>query len=353
MKALQYYGKGNIKLEDIPEPSPGPDEVKINVAYAGICGTDYEEYLYGPLWIPEEPHPVTGYGLSKGPVVLGHELSGIVSGAGKNVTHVKEGDRVASYPIIYCGECDNCKRGDYYLCSNIACLGLHCNGGFEEQVVVPGKNVFILPDGLDLQDAAAAEPLGFSLNSGQCAGITIGDDVAVFGAGIIGLLYLQVARVRGARRVIMIARRKNRLDTALKLGADAVIDTDSENVTERIMELTGGKGVDIVMEATGSNKVVEQIFPIVRSGGRIALGGVFPGKAEVDLKQIVNAGRTIVGLVAHNPIHFQTALKMLADGRINVKPIITKAVDLENIIPEGFNDYLENKGKYVKLVAKI
>jgi (R,R)-butanediol dehydrogenase/meso-butanediol dehydrogenase/diacetyl reductase len=99
--------------------------------------------------------------------------------------------------------------------------------------------------------------------------------------------------------------------------------------------------------------VLDPVFSIVRSGGRIALGGVFPGTAEIDLKQIVNTGRTVIGLVAHNPVHFETALKMLADGRVNVKPIITKAVDLENIIPEGFTDYLENKGKYVKLLAKV
>ena len=352
MKALRFYGRKDLRLENIDEPVPADDEVKVKVSYAGICGTDYEEYLYGPLWICTSPHPITGHSLKESPMILGHEFSGIVSETGKNAGRFKKGDRVAAYSILYCGKCDNCKAGKYYLCENIGCFGLHRQGAFQEYVTVPQSSIFRIPDNVSEMEAAVGEPLGFSLNSVDLANIKVGDDVVVFGAGTIGLLYLQVAKVRGAKRVFMAARRKNRLDTALKLGADAVIDTENDNVTEAILDLTGGKGADVIMEATGSNKVLDQIFTVVKSGGTILLGGVFPENADIDLKQIVNSGRSIVGAVAHNPVHFETALQMISDGRVNVSEIISKSVSLDNAFEEGFVDYLENKGKYIKLVIQ-
>jgi (R,R)-butanediol dehydrogenase/meso-butanediol dehydrogenase/diacetyl reductase len=352
MKALQYYGKKDLRLEDIPEPVAGDGEIKIKVSYAGICGTDYEEYLYGPLWVTKEPHPLTGHGLNNGPVVLGHEFSGKVTAVGKGVTKVVEGDRVAVHPMIVCGKCKNCLAGNYYLCSNIGCVGLHRNGGFQEYCVVPEWNVFKIPDALSEKHAAAAEPVGFALNSVDLMNLSVGEDVAVFGAGLIGLLYQQVARVCGARRVTMIARRKLRLDVSKELGADVVIDVESEDFKEKIMSMTGGLGVDSVFEATGSTNVLDQVFEVVKSGGKIVLGGVFPKDVTLDLKKIVNCGRTVIGAVAHNPIHFETALQMLSDGRINVDPIITKVVSLDDAIEEGFKDYLANKGDNIKLMIK-
>lgn len=349
MKALLYYGKNDIRLENIQEPVARPGEVKIKVSYAGICGTDYEEYLYGPLWVSKDsPHPLTG---KKAPLVLGHEFSGRVAEVGEGVKRVAIGDRVAVYPILYCGECRNCRQGYYYLCSRIGCIGLSCDGGFEEYCVVPERNVYRIPDELSEEHAAMAEPTGFCINAVGSTGISLGDDVAVFGAGGIGLICLQLARAAGCRRVFMIGRRRLRLETARKLGADEIIDEAQGNYREKIMELTDGQGVDCVIEATGSEKAVQQAFQVVKSGGKVTLAGVFTKNVEFDFKCIVNYGRRIAGAVGHNPNHFETALKMLTDGRVNVAPIITKIVKLESIIEEGFKQYLMNKGEHVKILV--
>jgi (R,R)-butanediol dehydrogenase/meso-butanediol dehydrogenase/diacetyl reductase len=350
VKALRFYKKNDMRLEDIPEPSPKKGEVKIKVSYAGICGTDYEEFLYGPLWVSQDaPHPLTG---KKAPMVLGHEFSGRVAEVGDGVTKFKSGDKVAVYPMIYCGECSNCKRGDYFLCKNIGCVGLSCDGGFEEYCVVPERNVFKVPDDLPDEYAALAEPTGFCINTIGLTDMDMGDDVAIFGAGTIGLLCQQIAKTKGCKNVYMVARNELRLKAAKQLGADEVIDITKDDYIEKIRQLTEGEGVDCVIEATGSNQVMNQIFNVVKSGGKITLAGVFAKNSEIDLKNIVNFGRTIQGAVAHRPIHFETALKMLSDGRVNVKPLITKVVSLEDALEIGFKDYLANKKNYIKVLVK-
>jgi len=349
MLALRYHKRNDVRLEDIPLPEPEKDEIRIKVAYASVCGTDIEEYQYGPLWMSQyEPHPITG---KKAPITLGHEFSGFIDKVGENYRDQFEpGDRVASYPIIYCGECRNCKEGNYHICNKVGCLGLSLDGAFQEYTVVPGRNVYRVPDNVKMEHAALAEPIGFCTNTCEETEIHMGDDVVVFGAGGIGLLCAQIAKSCGAKNVVMVARRENRLDAARAVGVDYAIDVTTENYKEIIMDLTKGNGADVVMEATGSNKVMDQVFEVCKVGGKITLTSVFFENAVIDLKKVVNAGRKIIGAVAHRPVHFEQALKMLSDGRVRVEPLISKIVPLENALKGGLDEYINNKKEYIKML---
>lgn len=350
MLALKYYKKNDMRLEDVPIPEAGKGEVRIKVGYAAICGTDIEEYLYGPLWVSQdEPHPLTG---KKAPLSLGHELSGYIDEVGEGVDQFNIGDRVAVYPIIYCGECDNCKKGNYEICKSIGCVGLSMDGGFEEYCVIPARNVFKVPDNVKLEHAALTEPVGFCTNTLALSDVQLGDDVIVFGAGGIGLICTQIAKAAGAKNVIVIARNPLRLQAAKDLGADYVFDVTKEGYLEKVMEITNGNGADVVIEATGSIKVIDQVFEVSKVGGTITLASVFFEDATFDLKKIVNAGRKVIGAVAHKPIHFQQALKMMSDGRVNVAPMAQSIVPLKNAIEDGFKEYINNKKNYIKMIIK-
>ncbi len=350
MLALRYYKAKDMRLEDIQTPRPGRDEVLIKIAYAGVCGTDIEEYLYGPIWMSQDrPHPITG---KTTPVVLGHEFSGYIEEAGDRADDFKKGDRVAVHPILPCGECDNCRQGKNYICKNVGCVGLHLDGGFEEYCTVPAKQVFKVPDRVRLDHAALAEPIGFCINSFEMTDISMGDDVVIYGAGGIGLICIQIAKAAGAKRVIMAARRDLRLGAAKQMGADVVIDVSKEDCVKRVLELTDGKGADVVVEATGNPGALDIVFDSCKSGGKVALLSVFFKNVEFDFKKIVNYGRTVVGAVAHNPVHFETALQMLSDGRVNVTPLVSIIVSLRDALDQGFEEYIKNKQDYIKMIIK-
>lgn len=347
MLALKYYKAKDMRLEEVEIPRPGPDEVLIKIACAGVCGTDIEEYLYGPIWMSQtEPHPITG---KTTPVVLGHEFSGYVEQAGAGVDGFVKGQRVAVHPILPCGECDNCRQGKNYICKDVGCVGLHMDGGFEEYCVMPAKQVFKIPDNVRMDHAAMAEPIGFCINSFAMTDIAMGDDVVIYGAGGIGLICIQIAKAAGAKRVIMAARRQLRLDAAREMGADVIIDVAKEDCVERVMELTGGAGADVVVEATGNPDALGTVFDSCKSGGKVALLSVFFKDVEFDFKKVVNYGRTVIGGVAHNPVHFATALQMLSDGRVDVAPLVSCKVDLKHALSGGFDEYIKNKQKYIKM----
>ena len=350
MLALKYYKAGDMRLEEVEKPKAGEGEVVIKVAYASICGTDVEEYRFGPLWVNmDDPHPITG---KKAPYVLGHEFSGYIDEVGPGCKRLKVGDRVAVHPILACGKCSNCKQGKNYICENIGCVGLHMDGGFEEYCLIQEKQVFKVPDNVDLRQAAIPEPIGFCINSFNMFNLDMGDDVVIFGAGGIGLICIQIAKAAGAKKVICVARREMRLEAARKMGADIVVDVDKEDYKKVIYEATEGKMADLVVEATGSVNVLDQAFEVSKAGGKIGLLSVFCEDAKFDFKKIVNSGRTVIGGVAHNPVHFQTALQMLADGRVNVEPLISAEVDLKDSLDLGFDEYIKNKNKYIKMLIK-
>lgn len=201
MRAAVYYGPNKVKIADVPEPQAGPGQVKVKVGFNGICGTDLHEYYAGPIFIPTEPHALTGQQM---PLVLGHEFSGTVTEVGKGVTGTSVGDRVAIEPIYRCGHCAPCAAGNYNICQQIGFHGLMSDGGMAEYTVVPADMVHPLPDNVSLELGALVEPMSVAYHAATLGEVRPGDTAMVFGAGPIGIGLWFALRGKGLDDVLVV-----------------------------------------------------------------------------------------------------------------------------------------------------
>ena len=232
MKAARWHGKRDLRVERIETPRPAADEALVKVMRAGICGTDLSEYQDGASMIPEKaPHPLTGH---MGPVVLGHEFSGVIEEAGSGLAgEWKRGDRVCVMPMLHCGKCRYCRMGLFHLCEKFGVIGLSTPyGGFGEYCIVKDYNLLRLPDGVTFEQAACVEPLSDALYGIRRSGMTIGDRVLITGGNAPAMLTLMGAAAAGAGGVYMAAMGEGRDGLAREWGADAVIRGDTKGVMD-------------------------------------------------------------------------------------------------------------------------
>jgi 2-desacetyl-2-hydroxyethyl bacteriochlorophyllide A dehydrogenase len=262
-----WHGGADLRIERMPVRSPGPQEVLVEVALCGVCGTDIH-ILDGefPMYNP--------------PRVLGHEFSGTVRGVGSLVTSVAVGDRVAVEPSVPCGACFFCQESLPYMCAQRTSF----HGGFGEYTVGPAAAMFPLPAGVSLEAAALSEPLSCCLHTINRAALRQGDRVAIVGAGVIGLLLVQLARRAGASRILVSDPAAHRREHALRLGADVAVDPTATDVVAAGRDMTGGIGVDVALEAVGSVQTVRDCIALPRRGGTAVVMGVASPTAEVALK---------------------------------------------------------------------
>ncbi|MGZ6993380.1 MAG: alcohol dehydrogenase catalytic domain-containing protein, partial [Ilumatobacteraceae bacterium] len=238
MRQALFSGPGQLRIEDADVPEPAGTQVRVRVEACGVCGSDRAIFV--------GHHPVST------PIVLGHEYVGIVDSCGPEVTTLHVGDRVAVDPNIMCGRCRFCRRGLVNLCSNITPLGIALPGGFAEYSLVPEANAYLIPDSISFAQAALVEPLSCCIRGIQQAEIELGDVAVVLGAGPIGLLLAQLARLRGASTVIVVEPVAQRRNLAARLGADIAIDGAKPGaVREAVATATQGVGADAVIEASG------------------------------------------------------------------------------------------------------
>ncbi len=202
MRAAVYYGPNKIEIADVGEPEPAPGTVKVKVGYNGICGTDLHEYYAGPIFVPTEPHPLTGQQM---PLVIGHEFSGVITDIGAGVTGWSEGDRVAVEPIYRCGNCPACQAGNYNICAQIGFHGLMSDGGMAEYTVVPTDMLHKLPDNVSLQLGALVEPMSVAYHAATLGEVRSGDTAMVFGAGPIGIGLWFALRGKGLEDTFVVA----------------------------------------------------------------------------------------------------------------------------------------------------
>lgn len=352
MKAAVWYGPRDVRVEQYPDPPPpGPGELRVAIAYAGICGTDVHEYVSGPVFIPwTQPHPLTGH---HGPTILGHEMSGTVQAVGPGVKGFAPGDRVVSDIVLYCGECHMCRRGLTVLCTKGGSLGLQtATGGFGEYVIMPAYSAYKLPEAIPFDIGAMVEPLATSIRGLRQGRITPGDRVAIVGAGAIGMFGLQAAALGGAREVYMIARGEGKKAIAREVGATAVIDSEDRPI-EEILTRTNGEGVDLVIESGGTEGSVSLALRAAGKSGRVVLLGIFGSPVKTDLNELVFFEKEVIGSLGRYPRDMRTAIHYLATGKVKAEPLIAKRIPLDAIVSEGFEALVSERGRHVKILVKI
>jgi (R,R)-butanediol dehydrogenase/meso-butanediol dehydrogenase/diacetyl reductase len=351
VKAAVWYGRRDIRIEEFPDPPPpGKGEVRIKVLWCGICGTDLEEYLYGPLYIPvDKPNPLTG---RKAPMVLGHEFVGTIVEVGPDVTDFKVGEVVTPDTLIHCGRCYWCQRHQVHHCENLAILGLSTDGGFAEYVNAPTYMCFRLPSGVAAEVGALAEPASVAVRASRLAHIMLGDSVVVIGAGTIGLFCLQTARLAGAARVYAIEPENSRRAIAQQLGADEVIDPSHADPVEAIRALTAGRGADVVIECGGNAQTMALAPQLARKQGRVVFLGLHNEPVPINLFPAVTNELQLIGSFSHvYDEDFATAVTLLGEGRIRAEPLITGRIRLDDLVEKGLQELISNKAKNLKILV--
>jgi (R,R)-butanediol dehydrogenase/meso-butanediol dehydrogenase/diacetyl reductase len=249
MRAAVYYAPGDVRIEDVPEPHVGPGEVKVRVAYNGICGSDLHEYYDGARAVPLTPHPLTGV---VAPVILGHEAGGFVTDVGPGVDDLEAGEVVAIEPTRHCGVCAACVRAEYNLCLRLAFHGYSTGGGgLSDYTVVPRYMIHRLPKTFSLQQAAIVEPMAVALHAVRRTSVGADDTVAVHGGGPVGIGVLLSLRAAGVHNVIVVEPAPTRQGALVALGA-RVVDPGAGDVASQIRSLTDGAGVAVSFETAGA-----------------------------------------------------------------------------------------------------
>ena len=313
MKALVKTapGVGHVELRDVDEPEPSADQLKIEVKAGAICGTD--------IHIHDDEYP------SRPPVVIGHEMSGVVVEVGEQVTRFQVGDRVTSETFKYtCGECRYCQTGHIGLCTERLSMGVHVDGAFARYVCQREESVHRLPDNIDFEAGALCEPTAVAVRAVyERASVTEDDVVLVSGPGPVGLLCLQAAKSLGATVILCGAKGDdNRLALGKTLGADAVVNV-ARNSLDVVLEMTDGLGVDVAFECGGSEASLRQCVQLSRKGAQVVVVGLFGRAVAVDMDQAVIKELTILPSFTYLHATWHRALDLLARGTIQTAPLVS------------------------------
>lgn len=321
MKALFLEEVGRLVVREVERPVPGPEELLVRVEACGICGTD--RHLY------------RGEFPAKPPVTLGHEFSGVIEAVGRDVVDFRPGMRVTGDPNIACGRCAQCQKGRVNLCLNLQAIGIHRNGGFADYVVLPQTQAHSLPETLDPLAGAFCEPLACCLHGVDLAKIAVGSSVVVIGGGVIGLLTVQLARLAGAARIVLVTRSAAKRALAIRLGATDGLDPTEGDVVARLTGADGllPGGADVVFECAGLAETVEQAPRLTARGGTCVLLGVLPAGEKVAFEPFDLLFREVSVITSFlNPHTHRRAAALIASGAVTVAPLVSRVVDLNEAV---------------------
>ena len=319
MKAAVYHGSGDLRVEEVPVRKLKDNEVKIQVKYCGICGTDIHIF-----------HGDGGCCDVTPPLVPGHEFSGVVAEVGAGVKTVKVGDRVTGDPNDMCGECYFCKNGMQHFCKNNIGIGTTVDGGFAEYVIMREKQVYKVSDELSFIEAAMAEPISCCLHGIDLCNIKAGDTVLVMGGGPIGMIMMQLAKNAGASKVIMSEPVEEKREQALKLGATKTIDPLHEDVEDVLAEYC--ENVNVVIECVGNVHTQADAVRFAGKGATIMYFGLaapeesFPIRPDDIFKKELHITSSYI-----NPYSFERAIQILESGTVELESLITNVVPLDDI----------------------
>lgn len=322
MKALVKYSEteGAYELREIEVPKPGAGEVLIQMKATAICGTDIQ--LLSGKYIGKKPVPI--------PIIPGHEGTGIIEDVGKDVNCFKIGDRVVFEPLKGCGHCLDCKLGNKNMCYDWEHLGLICDGTFAEYIVVSQDSVHLLPENVSFQNASCLEPIGLTVRSLEHLNPVLGERAVIIGPGKIGLFHLQALKASGVTEIFVIGldRDKKRFEIAEKLGASIIINGSTEDPIKKVMDLTKGRGVDLVIETAHSPKCFSMAIDLAGPKARISTFGLYPETTIAPLS-IIRKGLKICGDVALLTRHFLRAIRWVEINKVLAEPVITRSFSLE------------------------
>ncbi len=341
MKAAVFYGKHDLRVIDQPIPVPDPGQIQIKVHACGICGTDVH------IFEGDE-------GAAKSPAgtILGHEFSGEITSVGAGVTEFKVGDRVCVDPNELCGKCDYCRGGIGHYCTGMKGYGTTVNGGFAEYCVVPISQAYRIPDSLTYDQAAMAEPVACCLHGIDMCEIHPGDTVAVFGAGMIGLIMLQLAKLSGASTLISIEPIAQKRELAKKLGADLTIDPLTENVAQ-VLRGHGITRVNTVIECVGRTSTIQQAIEIAGPKAVVMMFGLTKPDDEIVVKPFDIFKREIVLKASYiNPYTQKRAVSLISSGKIDVSTMVFDTISLEELPKLLADAKRRSLGKYIVAPGK-
>ena len=315
MLAGVFKSPKRLEVEEYPLRKLERNEILIKVHSCGICGTDFHIYQ--------------GESPSKPPVVIGHEYSGEIIETGSEELGFSVKDRVAINPNIHCGYCELCKKGKINLCKNLQALGVTRNGGLAEFSIVPVQQAYLLPKDFSLSTATFCEPLSCCIHGINQASINVGDQVIIIGGGTIGLMMLQLSKLHGASKTILVEPSFEKRNIAFKLKADFVFDSSDNELISKVAEVTDG-GADIVIECVGKESAVASAFKFVRKGGTIVIFGLtdITSKLSIYLQSLFQNEVTIKTSLL-NPFTFQSAVDLLVSEKISVEHFNPNLIPLE------------------------
>ncbi len=351
MKALRFYAPGDLRLEDVPEPVCGPDQVKLRVRNCSTCGTDVKILHNGHQNLTP-------------PRITGHEIAGeiVEVGAAVNAAYHSDwqvGDRVQVIAAVPCGECYECGKDWMEVCQNQTSVGYQYDGGFAEFMVVPREVLKVdglnkIPDNVGYDEASAAEPFACAINAQEQLGIEPGDTVVIFGAGPIGCMHIRIARgVHQVGRVFLVDVNAERLAmSAAAVAPDEVINAAEVDVVARVLELTGGRGADVVITATAANVTQEQAISMAARNGRISFFGGLPKNdpfIRCDSNLVHYRQLHLHGANGSSPAHNKRALEYISSGQVPVKDLITARVPLEHVL-DAFG--IVERGEAIKVTVE-
>ena len=344
MKVAYLVGKRKIVIEEEKEPEiKNNNDVLVRIRCVGICGSDVHYFLEGRI----------GDQIVKDKIIVGHEASGEVVEVGKDVKKLKKGDKVAIEPGISCGKCEFCIKGKPNICPNVKFLGTPpINGAFKEYIVMPEENLIKIPDGLGYEEGVLAEPLAIGIYAVRLSQLKIGDDVAILGAGPIGLSILFSARESGANKIFVSDLIDERLKFSKRIGADFTINAKKEDITEIVKKFTNNRGVDISFEAAGKKETFRQVIHTSRIGGKSVLVGI-PSEDTVEFEAHIMRRKELELInVRRSAFCTEIALNLLENTNLPFKEIITHRYPFEKI-EDALNLVSEYRDGVIKCVVNL
>ncbi len=343
MKVAVMEGIGKMGYTQRPIPAPKADEVLVKLEYVGICGSDMHYYETGAI----------GDYVVKPPFVLGHEPGGTVVEVGSHVTHLKVGDKVALEPGKTCGHCEFCRQGKYNLCPDVVFFATPpVDGVFQEYVAHEAALCFKLPENVSTLDGALIEPLAVGFHAANQGGAHAGQTAVVMGAGCIGLVSMMALKAEGVSRVYVVDVMAKRLEKALELGADGVINGKDEDAVEAVRKLTGGAGCDLVIETAGTEFTTRQAIHMTKKGASVVLVGYSKtGEMTLPMSLALDKELTFKTVFRYRHI-YPMAIDAVAAGKVNLKGIVTDIFDFDDI-QNAMDRSVADKANIVKAVVRI